>query len=167
MESQYYEHLVQCRPQPLMKLVKVISMVGFIFSLLMAPGALIAGIAGCLAMGATFWFSNREVGKEYEYVYIDGDISFDEIYNKSRRKTKLKTSWEETRLVCRADSPELNGYRQKNAKVQNFASRDKANESRVYALLTEKQGTYMIVYFEPAEDMLEMMWRKSPSKVKK
>ena len=113
-----------------------------------------------------FWFSNQEAGKEYEYVYIDGDISFDAVYNKSRRQTKGKTDWEETRLVCRAGSPELEGYRQKNAKIRNFTGNDK-NAQNIYAIVTEAGGTPVITLFEPADAMLEMMWRKSPSKVKR
>lgn len=166
MESQYYEHLVQCKPQVLMKVIRIIAVIGFIFSMLLIPGATIIGIIGCLVMAVIFWFSNQEADKDYEYVYIDGDISFDAIYNKSRRKTKAKTSWDETKLVCKAGSPELEGYRQQNAKVQNFTGNDK-DAKGVYAIVTDNEGTLVITYFEPAEEMLEMMWRKAPSKVKR
>lgn len=166
MESQYYEHLVNCKPQILMKAVSVISAIGFIISMLLISGSFILGLIGCVVMAVIFWFSRQESGKDYEYVYIDGDISFDAIYNKSRRKTKAKTSWEDTKFVCRANAPELEGYRQKHAKIQNFTSNDK-DARGVYAVVTEKDGTPVITYFEPAEEMLEMMWRKAPSKVKR
>lgn len=166
MESQYYEHLVNCKPQVLMKAVSIVSVIGFIISMLLTAASFILGIIGCVVMGVIFWFSRQESDKDYEYVYIDGDISFDAIYNKSRRKTKAKTSWEDTRIICKAGSPELEGYRQKNARVQNFTSNDK-DARNVYAVVTEKEGKLSIIYFEPAEEMLEMMWRKAPSKVKR
>lgn len=166
MESQYYEHVVHCKTSIFVQLARVISVVGFVFSILLASVSIIMGIIGCVLTAVLFWFSNQEAGKEYEYVYIDGDISFDAVYNKSRRKTKGKTDWEETRLVCRAGSPELEGYRQKNAKIRNFTGNDK-NAQNIYAIVTEAGGTPVITLFEPADAMLEMMWRKSPSKVKR
>lgn len=165
MESQYYEHLVSCKPQVLMKIIRILSAIGFIFSLLLIVASTVVGLVGCVVMAVIFWFSSREVGKDYEYVYVDGDISFDAIYNKSRRKTKGKTSWDETRLVCKKGAPELEGYRQKNASVQNFTSNDESC-GEVYAIVTEGEGRLTITYFEPAQEMLEMMWRKGPSKVK-
>ena len=164
MESQYYEHLVHCKASPLVQILRVLSVVGFVFSFILMTTSIIVGIIGCVLMGLLFWFSNQEAGKEYEYVYVDGDISFDAIYNKSRRKNKAKTSWEETKLVCRTDAPELEGYRQKNAKVQSFTGSSKEG---IYALVTEAGGVPVITYFEPAQQMLEMMWRKSPSRVKR
>ena len=166
MESQYYEHLVHCKASIFMQIARVVSVVGFIISILLMPSSFFVGIIGCILMAVAFWFSNQEAGKEYEYVYVDGDISFDAVYNKSRRKTKGKTSWEETRLVCKAGSPELEGYRQKNAKIQNFTSNNK-NSGNVYAIITEAGGVPSITFFEPAPEMLEMMWRKSPMKVKR
>lgn len=166
MESQYYEHLVRCKPQVLMQVVKVISGIVFVFSLLLMMSSAFIGLVGCIVAAVIFWFSSREVGKDYEYVYIDGDISFDAIYNKSRRKTKGKTSWDETRLVCKKEAPELEGYRQKNASVQDFTSNDK-NARGVYAIVTDSEGKSTITYFEPSEEILEMMWRKGPSKVKR
>ena len=166
MESQYYEHLVNCKPQVLMKVVSVVSIIGFILSLLLIPASFLFGIIGCIVMGVICWYSRRESGKDYEYVYVDGDISFDAIYNKAKRKTKGKASWEDIKLICRGNAPELEGYRQKNARVQNFTSGDK-NSSDVYALVMEKEGNSTIIYFEPAKEMLEMMWRKGPSKVQR
>lgn len=166
MESQYYEHLVHCKASIFMQIARVISVVGFIFSILLMASSFLVGIIGCVLMAVAFWFSNQEVGKEYEYVYVDGDISFDAVYHKSRRKTKGKTSWDETRLVCKGNSPELEGYRQKNAKIQNFTSNNK-NSQDVYAIITESGGVPAITLFEPAPEMLEMMWRKSPMKVKR
>ncbi|MDD7389113.1 MAG: hypothetical protein PUG60_05535 [Lachnospiraceae bacterium] len=166
MESQYYEHLVHCKTPLSVQLLRVVSVVGFVFSFVLMATSAIIGLIGCVLMGVLFWYSNQEAGKEYEYIYVDGDISFDAIYQKSRRKNKGKTSWEETKLVCRAGAPELEGYRQKNAKVQSFTGKGK-NEDGVYALVTEAGGTPVITYFEPAQEMLEMMWRKSPSKVKR
>ncbi len=168
MESQYYEHLVACKTPVLMKAARIFSIVAFVASLLfLMPNSLIIGIVGCVLMGVVFWLSNQETSKEYEYVYIDGDISFDAVYNKSKRKNKGKTSWEETKLICRSDAPELEGYRQRGAKEVDFTSGDAQNEKAVYVMVVEKQGEFKIVYFEPAPEMLEMMWRKAPSKVKR
>lgn len=166
MESQYYEHLVHCRTPFLMQFLRVFSVVGFVLAILFCAVSFLPGLGCCVLMAVLFWFSNQEAGKEYEYVYVDGDISFDAVYNKSRRKTKGSTSWEETKLVCRAGAPELEGYRQKNARVQDFTSKRKESQD-VYALVTEAGGSPVITYFEPAPQMLEMMWRKSPSKVKR
>ena len=164
MESQYFEHLVHCKASLLVQILRVLSVAGFVFSFILMATSIIVGIIGCVLMGLLFWYSNQEAGKEYEYVYVDGDISFDAIYNKSRRKNKAKTSWEETKLVCRTDAPELEGYRQKNAKVQSFTG---SNKEGIYALVTEAGGAPVITYFEPAQEMLEMMWRKLPSRVKR
>ena len=166
MESQYYEHIVRCKPSMAAKLLRIVSIVVFILSLLMFSAGILFALAGCLVMGGLFWYSNREAGKEFEYVYVDGDISFDAVYNKSKRKSQLKTKWEETKLVCRGNAPELEGYRQKNAKTQNYTSNMKPMKD-VYALVIEREGVPIIVYCEPADEMIEMMWRKAPSKVKR
>jgi hypothetical protein len=165
MESQYFEHLVKCNVPILVKIARILSIAGEILFALLVPVSPVMGIAGCILMAAAFWFINREAGKEYEYIYVDGDISFDTIYNRSKRKTQCKTSWEEIKLVCKAGSPELEGYCQKNAPLRNYTSHD-GNFQDVYALVTEKSGTPMVIYFEPAPEMLEMMCKKAPFKVK-
>lgn len=166
MDSQYYEQLVPFKSSILMKILKVVSIIGIIISILFTAASLIGGLVGLVVMGVLFYFSNQEAGKEYEYVYVDGDISFDAIYNKARRKTKWAIAWDEIKLVCRADASELEGYRQKNAKIYNFTSKSD-DDGTVYVLVSESGGSFTMTYFEPCKEMLEMMWRKSPSKVKR
>lgn len=168
MESQYYEHLVKCKSPIVMQAVKVCSIAAFLISLLfIIPFSLIPGIAGCVLMAVFFWISTRETGKEYEYVYIDGDISFDVVYCKSKRKCKEKVTWEEIKRICPADALELEGYRQHGAKQVYFISGANKADEKVYALVVQRRENEMLIFFDAAPEMLEMMWRKSPSKVKR
>lgn len=166
MESQYYEQLVSCKANSIMKIINIMSIVGLVVAVSSILVSVMAASLGIVAMGIIFWFSRRQLNKEYEYVYIEGDIAFDAVFAKSKRKSKLKVKWEEIKLVCKANAPELEGYRRKNAKVREFTSQMNDINS-CYALAVEQMGNYMIVYFEPVPELLDMMWKKGPSKVKK
>ncbi len=103
----------------------------------------------------------------YEYVYVDGQIDFDAIYSGSARKHLFRVDMDKIDVVAPLGSSELAGYEHLNLKAKNFSSYDKANESKQYVIIAKgnTDSTHEKIIFEPSEEMLTMMKKKSPRKI--
>ncbi len=101
----------------------------------------------------------------WEYVYVDGQIDFDEIFGGEKRKTVLRIEIEEADAVAPVDSEKLAGYR--HLPVKNFTSLEEG--ARVYGIATKLSGKEekVLILFEPSDKMLDMMSEKSPRTVTK
>jgi hypothetical protein len=100
---------------------------------------------------------------EYEYVFVDGQLDFDRITGKSKRKTMLRIDFEQVDIVAPADSHALDAYANIQSEKKDFTSRDK--NSKPYVIIVSKQDKKLKIYFEPNEKMITMMRQKSPRKV--
>ena len=55
-----------------------------------------------------FLFPSLDI--EYEYVFVDGQIDFDRITGKSRRKTILRIDFDQVEIMAPLNSPVLDSY---------------------------------------------------------
>lgn len=115
----------------------------------------------CIGMG--FLFPRLNI--EYEYVYCDGQIDFDRISGKAKRKRMLRIDLEQVEIVAPVTSHDLDSYKNNNNyKLRDFTSLKKdAKPYAAYYINGEKRYK---VLFEPNEKMLECMRYKAPRKVK-
>jgi uncharacterized membrane protein YraQ (UPF0718 family) len=113
-------------------------------------------------MAIAFIFPKLNV--EYEYVYCDGQIDFDRITGKAKRKRMLRIDMEQVEIVAPETSHALDSYRNNSSYVlKNFSSlRKDVNPYVIYYISGEAR--YKIL-FEPSEKMLECMRYKAPRKV--
>ena len=56
-----------------------------------------------------FFFPKLHI--DYEYIYVDGQIDFDRITGKSKRKTMLRIDFEQVEIMAPSDSSALDSYK--------------------------------------------------------
>ena len=100
---------------------------------------------------------------EWEYVYVDGQIDFDKIMGKVKRKNKLRIDLSQVEVVAPLHSHELDSYQNKNMKVKNFTSGDR--DVKPYVMIGTYKEELVKIYFEPNDKMKTAMKLKAPRKV--
>lgn len=103
---------------------------------------------------------------EYEYTYIEGELDFDRIYAKSRRKSVAKIDMDDLIMIAPEGSREVSNY-ERDSSVSCKDCSTRLPENRKYeAVYKNTKGTYRIL-FEPDENMLDLISVKNPRKVVK
>lgn len=119
-------------------------------------------ILGVVAVaGMIFLFPRLNI--EYEYVFVDGQIDFDRITGKAKRKTMLRVDMEQVEIVAPEGSHALDGYTYVQSVTKDFSSGDKTKKP--YIIVAQVEDKKYKIAFEPTEKMLAMMKQKSPRKI--
>lgn len=163
-EDAYAEWLVK-RKDPVYAIPAKIGMVlVLIVTLILAMQTLIGTILLIAAAIATYFvFINLSV--EFEYLFVDGDLSIDRVLGKARRKKLLDCKKEEIQIVAPADSYMLKDYEKAGMKVYDCTSR--RGEAKIYALIYHKGADCVKVLMEPNDRILRSMRYNIPSKLVK
>ncbi len=158
MNNVYVECLVKAKSSIIMKLLKVIlilvtiatglvGMMGFIFFLLIA---IVAGVA------AYFVFLNADV--EYEYLYLDKEITVDKVMAQSKRKRMGVYQMDKMEIVAPTNSYHLDAYR--NRTVQEI---DYSGEGMKDFAIYYEGGKRIIL--SPSEEFVAALRNVAPRKV--
>lgn len=100
---------------------------------------------------------------EYEYVFCDGQLDFDKIMGKAKRKTALKIDFEQVEIMAPFGSHELDQYNQANVVVKDFSSRSK--EAKPYVIIFKNADKKLKILFEPNEKMISCIKMKNSRKL--
>ena len=142
--------------------LRILLIVGiFIGVLLMLLGGFF-GIAGVVLVVAMIYLFPK-LNVEYEYVFVDGQLDFDRITGKARRKTMLRIDMEQVEIVAPQGSHALDSYNQMQLMNKDFSSYDKT--VKPYVIIANVEDKKYRITFEPSEKMLSMMKQKSPRKI--
>jgi len=119
-------------------------------------------IAGVILAAVMLYIFPR-LNVEYEYVFVDGQIDFDRISGKAKRKTMLRIDLEQVEIIAPQGSHALDSYNNIPLVKKDFSSGDKFTKPYII-IVSVKEKKYQIA-FEPNEKMITMMKQKSPRKV--
>lgn len=143
-------------------LLRSLLIIGMIAGLLvMLKGGVLGIIGVALVVALGFLFPKLNV--EYEYVFVDGQLDFDKITGKSKRKTLLQIDLEQVEVMAPAGSHALDSYTYIQCEKKDFSSGRK--DSRPYIIMAGIENKKMQIVFEPNEKMLSMIKQKSPRKL--
>lgn len=158
----YVECLVAHKPSALMKFLKILFIMltaAFIFLGLL--GYFVALIIGIVFGFLTYMISLNE-NIEYEYLYLDKEITIDKISGKTRRKRVANFEVDRMEILAPANSYHLDAYKNRQAKPVDYSSGIVGQPDTRYVLYYE--GNQMI-YIEPNEDFLKAVYNVAPRKV--
>ncbi len=164
MSETYVECLVARKPSFVMQFLKILMIMltvvfvlaGFIF-MPGIPGLLVAAVA---AVGAYFAYLNADI--EYEYLYVDKEISVDKVMAKSRRKKVASYSLDQMEIFAPLNSHRLDSYRNRQLKKVDYSSGIAAQPERRYMMVWN--GDTKII-LEPNEELIKAIQNVSPRKV--
>ncbi len=100
---------------------------------------------------------------EWEYVFVEDEISFSKIMNKSKRKDLFTLSLSKTKLFAKADDKDAVARLPQDAKRYHFTSQ---TDEPIYVICAEtKQGQEVCIFWEPGEEMLSVLSHVIPRSV--
>lgn len=162
MNQSYAEAGVKRKDTPLTMLLRFLLVLGIVIGvLLLLLGSFFTMIGAILVVVLFLLFPRLNV--EYEYVFVDGQIDFDRITGKSRRKTMFRIDMEQVDIVAQEGSHALDGYTYVKCEIKDFSSGNR--DSKPYIIIANKDSKKYRIAFEPNENMLTMMKQKSPRKI--
>jgi len=142
-----------------LKILLIMLAVAFVFlGLLGTFAALILGIV----FGAGAYFVSQQCTIEYEYLYLDREISIDKIMGQSRRKRIATYEVDRMEILAPMNSYHLDDYRRREIKARDYSSGEVPEPDTRYAMYYE--GNEMII-FEPNESMINAVYNVAPRKV--
>lgn len=120
------------------------------------------GLLVAIAAGVAAYFSYMNADIEYEYLYLDREISVDKVMAKSRRKKAGSYSLEKMEIFAPLNSHRLDSYRNRQLKTIDYSSGIAAQPERRYMMIWN--GDTKII-LEPNAEMVKAVQGIAPRKV--
>ena len=164
MNDTYVEVMVDRKTSPLLGAARIILYALAIVCFMMGLFGSGVFFVGAIAFALVAYFVLPNFDLEYEYLYIDKEISIDKIMQKEKRKHVLSVDLSRMEVIAPVNSHELDQYKARGVKTYDFTSGNE--DARVYSVVYEsgKNGTTM-VNIEPNEEMLRAIKNVFPRKV--
>lgn len=163
MNETYVEWLVKQKTSILLKpLSYLLYIVGAIVLLLGMGVTNIPFIIIGVVLGVGGYFAQMRSAVEYEYLYVDREITIDRILGKSRRKKMATFDLGKVEVMAPMNSHHLDAYTGRNYKTVDYSSKQKKEPEARYVFYYDGQQK---VVFEPNEAMLKAMRFVAPHKV--
>lgn len=163
MSDAYVECLVQSKQSGIMKFLK---------GLLLTLGIIFAALTLLFPMGIWFilaivffvavWFVGYFADIEYEYLYIDRELTVDKIMKKSKRKRVATYSLDRMEILAPVKSYHLDNFKNRQVKVKDYSIREELQPDLRYAMYYE--GGLKII-LSPSESLIKAMKNAAPRKV--
>jgi hypothetical protein len=119
-------------------------------------GGIISVLGIAMILFIIYFFPRLNV--EYEYIFVDGQMDFDRISGKTKRKTLLRIDFDQVEIVAPKNSHALDAYANIQSEKKDFSSRDKNREP--YVIILSREGKKLEILFEPNEKMIATMKQK-------
>lgn len=162
MSDVYVECLVKAKPQLAMKLLRILAVV---LTVLFAVSILFVGFLGlilALVAGAGAYFAGLQADVEYEYLYLDKELSVDKVMAKTKRKKVATFSLSKIEIMAPYRSYRLDDYKNRKVTVRDFSIGEELKPDLRYVFYYE--GSVKVV-FSPSEELVKAMKNVAPRKV--
>ena len=161
MSETYVECLVARKPSMLLTFLKMLlimlTVVFVLVGMVFLPGLAVAAVTGVAA-----YFATMNANIEYEYLYLDREISVDKVMAKSRRKKANTFSVDQMEMLAPLNSHRLDSYRNQNTKTLDYSSGVAGQPEKRYMMIYE--GNKKVI-FEPNAEMVKAIQSIAPRKV--
>lgn len=163
MSDVYVECLVKQKQSFIWKLVRILLIVLAVFCVLLffVTMNIIIFIIGVLA-GVGSYFVKLFTDLEFEYLYVDRELSVDKVMAKSRRKRVATYNLDRIEAMAPIKSYHLDNFKNRNVKVKDYSIGEELMPDRRYAIYYEGGEKILI---SPTENLVKVMKNASPRKV--
>lgn len=158
----YVELLIQKKTPAWLAALRIVSMA--LTVLLALPGLmgffpLLIGAAVC---GAAAYFIYLQSNMEYEYLYVDKQLSIDKVMAKSKRKKAAEFDLERMEVLAPVQSYHLDEYKNKNYKTADYSTGVAAQPDKRYVMYYNGEQK---VILEPDARLVKAIQNIAPRKV--
>ena len=160
----YVECLVAKKSSFLLRLLKtLLIMFAVIFLILgMISTLSIAGLIIAIVLGVGAYFAHMYADIEYEYLYLDKEISIDRVMAKSRRKRIASYDVERMEIIAPVKSYHLDSYKNREMKTIDYSSGVVEQPDKRYMMVYEGNTK---IFMEPSAEMIKAIQMVAPRKV--
>ncbi|MBP5198434.1 MAG: hypothetical protein J6033_05210 [Lachnospiraceae bacterium] len=164
MSDSYVECLVKAEQKSWAKAVKVLLIIFVVLLVFFAiAAAQFMAFIGAVAVGVAIYFFNMFTKVEYEYLYLDKEISVDAIYNQTRRKTVATYSVSNIEILAPIKSYHLDNYRNRQVSgVKDYSIGRVEQPDLRYEMYLEGNSK---VILSPSEELIKVLKNVAPRKV--
>ena len=161
MNDTYVECLVKGKES---RAAKVGGVVLIFFTVLFVAATIIVPLALILAVltGVAAYFVRLNSSVEYEYLYVDKEISVDKIMSKSGRRHVADYSLDRMEIFAPIKSWRLNDYGYRNVKTVDYSTGKEEEPDKRYVMYYE--GGVKVI-FSPSEAFVKALYNAAPRKV--
>lgn len=163
MNDTYVECLVERKTNGFIKFLKY-----FLISLtvVLALGSLLfnitVGFILAIVLGVVSYFVSTYTDIEFEYLYVDKQISVDKVFAKSKRKAVAKYDVDKMEIMAPIKSYKLDDYKNRQSKVVDYSSGVENQPDRRFVFYYDGKEKVII---EPSEDFVKAIMNVAPRKV--
>lgn len=158
----YVECMVKKKSSGLLTFLKVLLIVVTVFTGLLGLMGQIVLLIIAVAAGLGAYFVGLNANLEYEYLYVDKELSVDKIMAQTKRKRIESLELERMEIMAPIKSWHLDGTKNRNLKETDYSSGVENQPDTRYALIYN--GDRRII-FEPNEAMVKAIQAVAPRKV--
>lgn len=161
MNETYVEWLIKKKTPAYLKLLKILSImltVCFVLVGFVLWPALLIGVV----MGVAAYFITMNADLEYEYLYVDKELTVDKVLAKSKRKRAATFDMNKMEIMAPIKSYHLDHYKNRNDKVEDYSSGEEGQPDLRYVFYYDGKKK---VIFEPNEEMVKAIQMAAPRKV--
>ena len=163
MNESYVECMVAKKGSPLLGVLKYLIYLLTGVSLVAAVSWNFIFIVPLVIFGLLVYFVVPNFDLEYEYLYLDREISIDKIMSKQKRKKIRTIDRSKMEFICPINSHQLDSYKARKVKVSDYSSRQP--DAKVWVLVYKDQSTEELIGLEPNEELLKAIKNLYPRKV--
>ena len=162
MSDAYVECLIKAKSSMFGKFFKVLLIVVAVICFLgMLIGIYLAFIPMILA-GIGAYFLNLFTDLEYEYLYLDRELTVDKVMAKSRRKRVATYTLDRIEILAPVKSYHLDNYKNRDVKVKDYSIGEELQPDLRYAMYYEGGEKILL---SPSPELVKVMKNAAPRKI--
>lgn len=162
MSEAYVECLVKSKPNTGAKVLRVIL---FIIAGVSVPLMIVLSpwmVVLAIAAGFGGYMAGQYTEVEYEYLYLDKELTIDKIFNQSRRKRVAKYSFEKIEVIAPIKSYHLDNFGRLSDKPKDYSIGIEEQPDKRFVIFYEGKEQ---ILFSPSEELVKVMKNAAPRKV--
>ena len=162
MSDAYVECLVKAKKSALGGILKVLLIVVAVVCFLAAFIGIFLAFIPMILAGVGAYFVNLYTDLEYEYLYLDKELTVDKVMAKSKRKRVATYSLDRMEILAPIKSYHLDNFKNRDVKVKDYSIGEEQQPDLRYAMYYE--GGEKII-LSPSPELVKVMKNSAPRKV--
>ncbi|MCM1184961.1 MAG: DUF6106 family protein [Lachnoclostridium sp.] len=161
MSEVYVECLVKAKPSAAGRFLKMFLVVLTVLLIAALPFLGTAALLIAVVTGVGAYFVGVNTDLEYEYLYLDKELSVDKVLGKSRRKKVAVYSIESMEILAPVNSYHLDSYKNRSVPVKDYSIGEALKPDKRYAMYCDGQK----ILLSPSEELVKAIKNAAPRKV--
>ena len=163
MNESYVECMVARKPNPIATVAKIsIYALAGAFCVMGVIGYTVMFVPGLVLIGLGY-FLLPNLDLEFEYLYLDKEITIDKVLAKQKRKRIIVIDLNKMEKIAPINSHELDFYKSRKTPMKDYSSM--MPDAKLYVLVYHDNTGEQLICMEPSAELLRAIKTVFPRKV--